>query len=208
MLVEGVDRSFLRPHKNRLALLIMLTVILLATFSPVPIVVLALTGAALMVATQCLRLDEALRSLEPATLLLLIGAIPMRLAMETTGLAQSVVDLLLRWFGAASPVLFVSVFYLFTNLLAQFISAKAVAVLFAPIALNLALTLSINPTSMMIAIVFGTAAGFLTPMGHQVNAIVMGPGSYTFTDYIRIGLPMTIVMWLLATLCIPIFWPL
>ncbi len=208
LLVEGVDQSILRQRKNRLALLIMLGVILLATLTSVPIVILALTGAGLMVVTRCLRADEALRSLEPRALLLLASAIPMGHAMETTGLAQSAVDLLLAVLGTASPVIFLSLFYLLANLLAQFISAKAVAVLFTPIALSLAATLGLNPTALLIAIAFATASSFLTPMGHQVNAIVMGPGSYTFSDYLRIGLPMTILMWLTGSIFIPLIWPL
>ena len=208
LLVEGVDQSILRQRKNRLALLIMLGVILSATLTSIPIAILALTGAGLMVVTRCLRADEALRSLEPRALLLLAAAIPMGHAMETTGLAQSAVNLLLSVLGDANPVIFLSLFYLLANLLAQFISAKAVAVLFTPIALSLAAALGLNPTALLITIAFGTAASFLTPMGHQVNAIVMGPGSYSFGDYVRFGLPMTILMWLTGSIFIPLFWPL
>jgi di/tricarboxylate transporter len=208
MMVEGIDDSIPRRSKNWQALLIMLAVILLAALSPIPIVVLALTGAGLMIVTKCLRADEALRSLEPRALLLLAAAIPMGHAMETTGLAQAAVDLLLGFPISSNPVIFVSLFYLLVNLLAQFISAKAVAVLFTPIALSLAASMGVNPTTLLMVIAFATAAGFLTPMGHQVNAIVMGPGSYTFGDYIRIGLPMTILMWVVGSIFIPIIFPL
>ena len=123
----------------------MLGVILLATLTPIPIVVLALTGAGLMIVTNCLRADEALKSLEPRALLLLAAAIPMGHAMETTGLAQSAVDILVALPISGNPIIFVSLFYLMVNLLAQFISAKAVAVLFTPIALSLAASMGINP---------------------------------------------------------------
>jgi di/tricarboxylate transporter len=208
LLIEGVEHSILRASKNKLALLIMVAVIALAALTTVPLVVLALTGAALMVITQCLRIDEAIQSLDSSTLLLLAAAIPLGYAMDQTGLAAAIVALLLNTVGGASPVLFLSIFYLVANLLAQVISAKAVAVLFAPVALSLATQMGVNPAAMIMAIAFGTAASFLTPMGHQVNAIVMGPGNYTFGDYIRIGLPMTILMWLVATFCIPWIWPL
>lgn len=208
LLIEGVENSILRASKNRLALLIMVAVILLAALTSTPLVVLALAGATLMVITRCLRIDEAVQSLDSSTLLLLAAAIPLGYAMESTGLAATIVDLLLSTVGGAPPVLFLSVFYLVANLLAQVISAKAVAVLFAPVALSLATQMGVNPSAMIMAIAFGTAASFLTPMGHQVNAIVMGPGNYTFGDYIRIGLPMTILMWLVATLAIPWVWPL
>lgn len=208
LLIEGVDRSIVRADKKLVALLTMVGVIALASLTTIPIVVLALTGATLMIITQCLRVDEAMQSLDSSTLLLLAAAIPLGYAMDSTGLALLLVDLMLHQFGGATPVLFLSIFYLTTNLLAQVISAKAVAVLFAPIALSLAASMGVNPAAMIMAIAFGTAASFLTPMGHQVNAIVMGPGNYTFGDYIRIGFPMTILMWLIATFCIPLIWPL
>ncbi len=208
LLIEGVENSILRAGKNKLALVIMVAVILLAALTSIPLVVLALAGAAIMVITRCLRVDEAIQSLDSSTLLLLAAAIPLGHAMDETGLATEIVNLLLNTVGAASPVLFLSIFYLVANLLAQVISAKAVAVLFAPVALSLALKMGVNPSPMIMAIAFGTAASFLTPMGHQVNAIVMGPGNYTFGDYIRIGLPMTILMWLVATIAIPWIWPL
>ncbi len=77
-----------------------------------------------------------------------------------------------------------------------------------PIALTLAASMGVNPMSLFMVIAFATAAGFLTPMGHQVNAIVMGPGNYSFGDYVRVGLPMTIVMWIAGSIFIPIIWPL
>lgn len=208
LLVEGVDGSILRAGKNRQALLIMLGVVLLATFSPIPIVVLALAGAALMVISNCLRPDEALRSLDPATLLLLAAAIPLGLAMQSTGLAQSLVDVLLSGNLASNPVLFLSIFYLLTNLLTQIISNNAAAVLLTPIALSLAASAGIAYTPLLVAIAFGASAAFMTPMGYQTNAIVMGPGGYTFGDYLRIGIPLSVVMWLTATVFIPLFWPL
>ena len=144
--------------------------LLLASLTPIPIVVLSLTGAGLMVATKCLRADEAIGSLEPRSLLLLAAAIPMGHAMETTGLAQSIVDLLLVTLGSANPFIFLSVFYLVVNLLAQLVSAKAIAVLFTPIALTLAASLGFNPTTLLMAIVFATAASFLTRQRHELRS--------------------------------------
>jgi di/tricarboxylate transporter len=152
--------------------------------------------------------EEALRALDASTLLMLAGTIPLGMAMDTTGLAQSVVDLLLRLLAGASPVLFLSIFYLMTNLLTQLLSNNAVAVLLLPIGLNLATTLGISPTPLLMAIAFGASASFMTPMGYQTNAIVMGPGGYTFGDYLRIGVPLSIIMWLVASVMIPILYPL
>ena len=208
LIVEGVESAIVRHGKNRLALLIMGAVILLASLTAIPIVILALGGAALMVATRCLRADEAMSSLDGATLLLLAGTIPMGIAMQKTGLAQLLVDQLVSLAGQVSPVVMLSLFYLFTSLLTQLISNNAVAVLLTPIALSLATTLQVNPQPLLMTIAFGASASFMTPMGYQTNAIVRGAGGYTFGDYLRIGIPLTVIMWALATVLIPVFWPL
>ncbi len=208
LLVEGVEGAIVRRAKNRLALLIMGGVILLASLTDIPIVILALSGAALMVVTRCLRTDEAMSSLDGATLLLLAGTIPLGIALETTGLAQLLVDQLILLAGQANPLLLLSLFYLFTSLLTQLISNNAVAVLLTPIALSLATSLHVNPQPLLMTIAFGASASFMTPMGYQTNAIVRGAGGYTFADYLRIGIPLTLIMWLLATVLIPLFWPL
>ncbi len=208
MLVEGVDSAILRTTKNRIALLIMLGVVVLATITSIPIVTLALAGATLMVMTKCLRIDEALRSLDASTLFLLAGTIPIGLAMQTTGLAELIVDNIVALLGGAPPVVFLSIFYLMTNLLTQVISNNAVAVLLTPIALNLSLSLGIDAKPLLMAIAFAASASFLTPIGYQTNAIVMGPGGYSFGDYLRVGSVLSIICWLLATLLIPVFWPL
>ena len=208
LLVEGVESAIARRAKNRLALLIMGAVILLASLTDLPIVILALGGAALMVATRCLRADEAMSSLDGATLLLLAGTIPLGVAMQKTGLAQLLVDQLVSVSGQVSPVVMLSLFYLFTSLLTQLISNNAVAVLLTPIALSLATTLQVNPQPLLMTIAFGASASFMTPMGYQTNAIVKGAGGYTFGDYLRIGIPLTLIMWGLATALIPLLWPL
>jgi di/tricarboxylate transporter len=208
MLVEGADAAILRTTKNRVALFIMLGVVLLAALTDIPIVILAMAGAALMILTKCLRTDEALRSIDAGTIFLLAGTIPLGLAMETTGLAQLMVDGLVAALGHASPVIFLSVFYLLTNLLTQLLSNNAVAVLLVPIALNLSVTLGVDPKPLLMAVAFAASASFMTPMGYQTNAIVMGPGGYTVRDYLRIGVPLSLIMWLLASLLIPVIWPL
>ena len=208
LLVEGVEQTILRSSKNKLAILIMLGVILTATVTDLPIAVLALAGAVLMVLTRCLHPEEALHSLDAPTLFLLAGTIPIGLAMESTGVAAAIVGGILNLTGGAAPWIFLSLFYLLTSLLTELISNNAVAVLLTPVALQLAVSLGIDPKPLLVAIAFGASASFMTPMGYQTNAIVMGPGGYTFKDYLRFGLPLNLIMWLLATLLIPVFWPL
>lgn len=208
LLVDGIDKTITRSHKNRISLLVMALVIIVASLGLLPIGVLAILGAALLLITQCLKISEAISSLNVDTLLLLAATIPIGKAIETTGMAETIVDSLLVFSQMAPPLVFLSIFYLCTNLLTQLISNNAVAVLFTPIALLLATELGIDPKPLLVAIAFGASASFLTPMGYQTNAIVMGPGAYNFGDYFRVGIPLSVLMWIIATICIPIFWPL
>ncbi|MBK8050433.1 MAG: SLC13 family permease [Anaerolineales bacterium] len=208
LVVEGVDETIIRTGRNWQALLILLGVVLLGSFTEIPIVSLALAGAALMVITGCLRPGEAIRSLDASSLLLLAGTIPLGAAMEATGLAQTVVDWLLNTVGTANPLLFLSMFFLMTWILTELLSNNAVAVLVTPIALSLAQSTGMNPTALLRVVIFGASCSFVMPQGYQTNAIVMGPGGYRFIDYVKFGLPLSLLCWLAATIFIPIFWPL
>ena len=169
-----------------------------------------------MIVTRCLRLDEAFRSLDASVLLLLAGTIPLGAAMTETGLAKTIVDGVLGVIGAANPILVVSAVYLLTSLLTQVISNNATAVLMTPIVIGLAAQIGLDPATgaagidpkpLLMAICFGASASFMSPIGYQTNAIVMGPGGYHFGDYLRIGVPMSLLMWILATILIPVIWP-
>lgn len=208
LLVEGVEESILRLDKNRISLIIMLGVVLLATFTEMPIAVLALAGAVLMILTRCLRPDEAMRSLDPPTLLLLAGTIPLGIAIQSTGLSTLVVEQLVTVMGQVNPIFFVSILYLVTSIITELLSNNAVAVLLTPIALQLAVTLGVDPKPLLMAVAFGASASFMTPMGYQTNAIVMGAGGYTYVDYLRVGVPLQLITWITASVFIPLLWPL
>ncbi|MCB0060273.1 MAG: anion permease, partial [Caldilineaceae bacterium] len=173
----------------------------------IPIVVLALAGAAAMIVTKCLRTDEAMSALESSTLLLLVGTIPVGLAMESTGLVMTIVNGLIGLIGTSNLVLFLAVFYIITASLTEILSNNAVAVLLTPVALSLATTLDVSPLPLLVAVLFGASAAFMTPFGYQTNAIVMGPGGYKFVDYLRLGFPLQLIMITVATIFIPLFWP-
>jgi di/tricarboxylate transporter len=128
--------------------------------------------------------------------------------MEQTGLAQTIVDAMVRLVGSAPPIIMLSSFFLLTWFLTELLSNNAVAVLLTPIALGLAQTTGINPNALLMVVIFGASCSFVTPQGYQTNAIVMGPGGYRFVDYVRFGLPLGVLCWLAATIFIPIFWPL
>jgi di/tricarboxylate transporter len=208
LVVEGVEQSIVRTHRNWQALAIMMGVILLGSLTDIPIVTLALSGACLMVVTGCLRPGEAVASLDASSLLLLAGTIPLGAALEDTGLAKTLVDWLVDSVDVSNQLFFISAFFLMAWLLTELLSNNAVAVLLTPIALNLAQTTGINPTALLMVVVFGASCGFVMPQGYQTHAIVMGPGGYRFIDYLKFGLPLSLLCWLAATIFIPIFWPL
>ncbi len=207
LLVEGVESSLVRKAKNTTALVIMGLVILLASVTAIPIVLLALAGAVTMIVSRCLRTDEALGALESSTLMLLAGTIPIGVAMEKTGLVESIVNGMIALVGTSNPWLFLGIFYIVTAILTELLSNNAVAVLLTPVALSLATILGVSATPLLVAVLFGASASFMTPFGYQTNAIVMGPGGYKFADYLRIGALLQIIMISVATIFIPIFWP-
>ena len=110
--------------------------------------------------------------------------------------------------GGAPPIVFVAAFCFVAWILTELLSNNAVAVLLTPIALSLARTTGINPMALVMVVVFGASAGFILPQGYQTYAMVMGPGGYRFIDFLKFGLPLSLLCWLTASLLIPVFWPL
>ena len=215
LVVEEVDQTRVNKRKAPLVMLTLLGVVAAATVtSSTPgapsLAHLAIMGVALVLVTRCIRVDEALRSLDTTVLLLLAAAIPLAGAIHHTGLDSVGVEGILGLVGGTdvNPYIFLSVFYLLTSVLTTFLSNSAVAVLLFPIAMGLAQETGINHESLLVAICFGASASFASPLGYQTNLIVMGPGGYTFRDYLKIGLPLNLLMWIAATVFIPLFWPL
>jgi di/tricarboxylate transporter len=208
LVVEGVDRTLVSTRKAPLAVATLAGVVLLSAATGLDLAHMAIVGVALLLVTRCIRVDEAMRSLDTSVLLLLAAAIPLGIAVADTGLARVIVDVVVSVFHKAPPVVFLSAFYLLTSVLTAFLSNTAVAVLLFPIAMALAERLGMNHEALLMAICLGASASFATPIGYQTNTIVMGPGGYKFRDYLRIGLPLNILMWITASVAIPWIWPL
>ncbi len=204
--IEGMELQGSQFQRNSIALLIMAAVIMGGAFTTIPIFVLAFAGVMAMILTGCLSTDEAFRALNPRTLMLMAGTIPLGVGMQASGVADYIVAFLLDENLLANPVVAVSILYLLTSVLTQLISNAAVAVLLVPIALGLAQSQGFEPTPLLMAIAFGASASFMSPTGYQTNAIVMEPGGYRYTDYMRMGVPLQILMWALASLLIPLIY--
>jgi di/tricarboxylate transporter len=207
LLVEGVERTLIFPEKAPQAVAIMGGVVLLASLGLAPIVLLALAGVALMLWTRCLGPREALVAVEPEVVLLLAGTIPLGIALQESGLAARAAAWMVDGLGLASGVLLVGALYFSTSLLTEVLSNNATAVLLTPIALGLAAETGIDPKPLLIAVTFGASASFSTPIGYQTNTLVMGPGGYRFADYLRIGVPLNLILAVTAAVLIPRFWP-
>jgi di/tricarboxylate transporter len=138
---------------------------------------------------------------------LLAGLLPLGIAMETTGAAAWLVTAVSQNLGQVAPGAVIAGIYLITALLTAVMSNVATAVVVAPIALFVAAQLGMNPYALLITVMFAASASFMTPMGYQTNVLIYGPGGYRFTDYLKVGTPLTILLGILTTLLVPIFWP-
>ena len=210
VLLEGVQEQVTLPHKARWALAVVLSVIVLATVDipGLPISVLAVAGALAMVLIGCLSTRDAYRAMDLPILVLVAGTICLGIAMEKSGAAAWIAGGLV---GVVSPwgdVALLSGIYLITNVLTALISNNGSALLMLPIALETAELSGLSPTPFILAIMFAASIDYSTPIGYQVNTIIYGPGGYRFSDFVKVGGPLNVLWWILATLLIPVFWPL
>lgn len=208
VIVSEVELPEFRRNKIVPALLIVGGVVLTAALGALPIVTSAVAGAALLVLTRCLSLEEAYAAVEWRIIFLLAGVLTLGVALEKTGGARLLSSGLISTVGDWGPVALVAAFYLVTTLLTETMSNNATAALLAPVAIATAETLGVNPRPLLMAVAFAASASFMTPVGYQTNALIYGPGQYKFTDFLRVGTPLNLLLWLLSSLLIPVFWPL
>jgi di/tricarboxylate transporter len=173
-----------------------------------PIYIAAVTGATLMVLTGCLTMNEAYRNIEWRAVFLIAGMLPLGLALQQTGAAELVAGLIVDWTGGLGPLVVVAGFYVLTALAAQVMPTAAVAILMAPLAITSAIDLGISPYALMMTVALSASASFMSPVAHPANVLIMGPGGYRFIDYIKVGLPLTLVCLVVVLVVLPLVWPL
>ncbi|WP_439027633.1 SLC13 family permease [Haloarchaeobius sp. DT45] len=196
--------------KTPLAIGIMLAVVGLAAFTRFPIVITALGGVVTMVVTGCLDTSDAYDAVSWDVIFLLAGILPLSIALQATGAAEYLADLVVSVAATAVPVLgLVALFYLLTSLLANVITPVASVALMVPVAVGTAQQLpgSVDPFSFVLACTFAGSTAFMTPIGYQTNLMVYGPGGYKFTDYVRVGGPLQLLLMVVTTLGIGVLWP-
>ena len=205
-LTEPTQRAF-RRHKAPLAILGILSVIVFAAFHVLPIAAVALVAAIFVVLTRCLDIEEARGAIQWRILYMIFGMLALGAAMEKTGAAHLIASGVTGAVGHFGPRVTLSVIYLLATLLTELISNNAVALLITPIAFEIAATLGVDARPFAVAVMFGCAASFATPIGHQTNTYVFGAGGYRFADFPKIGVPLNVILWIVGSIFIPIFWP-
>jgi di/tricarboxylate transporter len=207
MVLDDMSTRIINRKKAPIALVLFAAMIGLATSGLLSILIASLAAAFLMILTGCLRLRTAYKSVDVPVLLLIIGTLALGQALIKTGAADLYSSSFLSLFDHSSPRVVLSLIILLTSLLSHFLSNNSTAVLMVPIALSTASALGVDPRPFIIGICFGASACFASPFGYQTNLLVYSPGGYKFTDYIKLGMPLNLMVWGGASLLIPHFWP-
>ena len=187
---------------------IMLIVITSVLIDWLPIYIAAIIGGTLMVLTRCLTMEQAYRAIDWRAIFLIAGMLPLGTAMEQSGAAELLAQQTMSLLGPMGPWWVIAGLYLVTAAGTMIIPTAALVVLMSPIVLSASADLGIAPHTAMMAVAMAASASFTSPISHPANILVMGPGGYRFADYIKLGLPLTIIVFITVMLLLPFFWPL
>ena len=189
------------------ALVTMALVIGISAIGWAPIAITALIGAVAMTLAGCLEADEVYDAIDWRIIILLAGLLPLGIAMSESGAAGFIVVNTIGLVAGSGPLVVLAVLYLMALLLTEFMSNAAAAVLLTPIGMSTAAMLGVDATPFLIAVTFAASTSFATPVGYQTNTMVYSAGGYKFTDFIKVGLPLNLIFWVLGVIFIPVFWP-
>lgn len=207
IVIDDVVASIIDRRKAPVALAIFAAMVVAASAGLLDILSAALAAAFAMLLVGCLRPRDAYRSLDVRVLLLIVGTLALGTALRKTGAADVYAFALLELVSGASPWVVLSMLIAITSLLSLFLSNNSTAVLLMPIALSVAATLEVDPRPFVVGLCFGASACYATPMGYQTNLLVYGPGGYSFMDYVRLGVPLNLLVWAASSICVPLIWP-
>ncbi len=191
-----------------LAAFIMLAVVLSVMFADAPIALAAVVGGSIMVLTGCLSMEQAYRAIDWRAIFLIAGMLPLGTAMQDTGAASYLAEQVMLLLGDAGPLPVIAGLYVLTAMATMIIPTAALVVLMSPIVLSAMAEMGYAPETAMMAIAMAASASFTSPISHPANILVMGPGGYRFVDYIKVGVPLTLVVFVTVMLLLPILWPL
>lgn len=207
LLLTPVGTAGGEPARAPLAAVIMAAVVLASFSGQLPIAIAALTGALLMVVGGCLSMEQAYRAVEWRAIFTIAGMLPLGAALADSGAARLAADALVGTLGGLGAWPVVGGFYLVTAALALFVPPAVLAVVMAPLLLSASTALGIAPQAPMMALAMACTS-FASPWAHPANLLIMGPGGYRFRDYLRVGIPLTLLVFLTAMVVLPRLWPL
>lgn len=203
-----VRRRELDQRKAPLAIATMLGIIALSAGDFMPIAGVSMIGAMFLILTGCITPDRAYRAIDVKILMMIFGMLGIGIGLENSGIIKLLVDSSIEPLRPWGPFILLSAIYFLTTLITEFVTNNAVAVIMTPIAIGISTSLGLDPRPFIAAVMFAASASFATPIGYQTNTFVYSAGGYKFMDFVRIGVPMNILMWIVAMIVIPYFWPL
>jgi di/tricarboxylate transporter len=187
---------------------IMLGVVVSVMLDFAPISIAAVIGGTIMVLTGCLNMEQAYRAIDWRAIFLIAGMLPLGTAMQDTGAAEYLAKQVMSLLGDAGPWPVIMGLYILTAMATMIIPTAALVVLMSPIVLSAMGDLGVAPETAMMAVAMAASASFTSPISHPANILVMGPGGYRFVDYLKVGVPLTIVVFITVMVLLPILWPL
>ncbi len=193
-------------RKAAAAVAITITVIGLSAAGIVPTAEAMLAGAAGLVLTRCLTMEEAYRAIEWRVVVLIAGLLPIGTALVATGLAEQIGRLFTGALAGSGPLALIGGLWLFTAVVTQLVGGQVAALIIGPIAVSAAVHLGVNPQAVAVAVAMACSAAFLTPIAHPVNVLMMGPGGYDFGDFFRVGLGLLATCFVTLLVVMPLFW--
>ena len=208
LVLTPVTQRMLDTRRAPIAAGIMFGVVMSVLVGWLPIYVAAVIGATLMVLTRCLTMEDAYRAIDWRSIFLIAGMLPLGNAMLDSGAAQFLAQLTMQYVGPLGPWWVIGGLYLITAAGTMVMPNAALAVLMSPIVLSACADLGIEPQTAMMAVAMAASASFASPISHPANILVMGPGGYRFGDYLRLGLPLTVVVFVTVMVLLPLLWPL
>ena len=197
-----------RRAKAPIALAALAMIVILSAVDLAPILPLALIAVAVILITHCVDSDEAFSFVDGRLMAMIFAMLAVGEGLDQSGAVQMIVNGVAPWLAGLGPFWLILAVYLIGLILTEFLSNNAVAVIYTPVAIELAHRLGYDPRPFVVAVMFSATLAFATPVGYQTNMMVYGPGGYRFSDFTKVGLPLNIIVMLVACALIPLIWPL
>ena len=208
MLVLDGTTKLPHTHRAKRALAVMALVVLAAALGIVPISVSALIGLGLMIATGCLNWRDAANALSTPVVLIIVTSLALGKALMGTGMTEYLAHSFVILTSALPTPMILSAFLLLMTLMTNVVTNNAAAVIGTPIAIGIAQQLNVSPEPFVLAVLFGANMSFATPYGYQTNLLILSAGGYKFSDFLRVGIPLTIIMWIGFSIILPMLYEL